>query len=114
MRISDWSSDVCSSDLHSPHQNRERLNRTRLLKPRLREALTLNLKRQKKLKTKRLIWRSRTSTNIITAMPTRRTGRCSIFASTWPNMPNRKRGASGTSGYVRVDLGGGGIIKKKK
>src|SRR3546814_14439282 len=101
MRISDWSSDVCSSDLAAGHTRRGRP-----------EALHLHhrpLQRQ---------GRERGGDVTTAARPARpgpahpRSARSP--ARRRPQDRDRKSVVSGKSGAVRVDLGGRRIIKKKK
>src|SRR3546814_11181691 len=110
MRISDWSSDVCSSDLNDDRSTREA---------------------RKWQKNRRLTtyWRLPPSGGWSATLGTGRTCRMSIlwataaFAATaWQTgcwtMPittvARKRVVQGKSVMVRVDLGGCRIIKTKK
>src|SRR3546814_14447396 len=88
MRISDWSSDVCSSDLSSM--------RTANSSPEtahncVTSALSLPIAR--------------------TALPSSTSARLAVSRSI---RGDRKSVVSGTSVSVRVDLGGRRIIKKKK
>src|SRR3546814_13419379 len=109
MRISDWSSDVCSSDLVFAISSAS----ARLLRPKSkRTVLSANSTKcsylQKKTpppRTLKVAAHRSVSSSIALApserLPVRKTS-------------DRKSGVSGKSVSVRVDLGGRLIIKKKK
>src|SRR3546814_20224351 len=93
MRISDWSSDVCSSDLMS-------------VRPRNMPGNT----------EVGLIWSASPLTNIAARpMAKMRAGRGVSAISRWrATSQDRKSVVKGKSVSVRVDLGGSRIIKKKR
>src|SRR3546814_11828644 len=97
MRISDWSSDVCSSDLHriDRHQRRRPLTDARQVIDITRRAL--GSQRQQAL---------------ALLLPPRWIARRSGFGELAP--ADRKSDVWGKSVSVRLDLGGRRIIKKKK
>src|SRR3546814_18458384 len=103
MRISDWSSDVCPSDLivgtlgeaEMPVHLGRALQQVGEGVPAERECRgTADRRPQRIAPADRLVERQDAS---LVDSP----------------LQDRKRGGSGTSVSVRVDLGGGGIIKKK-
>src|SRR3546814_17395064 len=97
MRISDWSSDVCSSDL----------SRHRRLRAEIRPVSSLPAN-------SRLPDRSRTDAsgtqNVASARPHRPRTRTACRRA----VPDRKSVVSGKRVSVRVDLGGRRFIKKKQ
>src|SRR3546814_14977989 len=91
MRISDWSSDVCSSDLRAP-------------------LVTINSSRRSGrvvLACGSASWRR----NWISSLRRQRASRTA--APNHNDSRDRKSVVSGKSGSVRVDLGGRRLIKKK-
>src|SRR3546814_16749800 len=106
MRISDWSSDVCSSDL-TPNVTSVTLS-TRLRAPRSRMVHDNRITNR---------GRTRVFENEDRSLP-----KCVLFGDSFGGnliaflreSLDRKSVVSGTSGSVRVDLGGRRIIKKKK
>src|SRR3546814_14865359 len=134
MRISDWSSDVCSSDLHRDGQQHERRH---LLAPgpaqadgppdrcpqeggaRLGPAAPLTLERAVPAVVdgaghdRTIPARSRnTSSSEVRVGDMRCSGRPS--SATASRTKERKRVVWGKGGSVRVDPGGSRLIKKKK
>src|SRR3546814_18795428 len=98
MRISDWSSDVCSSDLQRTAR-RARRRREQGVRTGGRAVLHARERRARSLQPKRKAAR-------------RRIGACVRLHA--GRSGDRKSVVSGKSGSVRVDLGGRRIIKKKK
>src|SRR3546814_14534903 len=101
MRISDWSSDVCSSDLHAEAPDllgREQRRLGNLLRGRVRGHLGIAEEERATLQDEYA------------------QGRCVADAGLQPDdiERDRKSGVSGKSGAVRVELGGVRIIKNKK
>src|SRR3546814_19360312 len=90
MRISDWSSDVCSSDLNQPREPPKRKTRG-CRHPR---TLACSIRRRNDFR--------------------RRSGAFHPQAASSPFAADRKSVVEGKSVSVRVDLGGRRIIKKKK
>src|SRR3546814_19425301 len=88
MRISDWSSDVCSSDLDRDHAARLEVND--------REAAVCGVAAQHRL-----------------IVPGREARGLELEVVLVRPEPDRKSVVKGKSGSVRVDLGGRRIIKKK-
>src|SRR3546814_15340534 len=96
MRISDWSSDVCSSDLKDMiaailHLSADWISGERVARSRIPAAVLDQF-------------------SIILTAETDKT----IYAATMSDERDRKSVVSGKSVSVRVDLGGRRIIKKKK
>src|SRR3546814_11250632 len=85
LRISDWSSDVCSSDLEKVRRDRP-------------SALMALLRRSAMRRARHRAWRPKARPSTWTA---------------WPRSRDRKRVVQGKRGSVRVDLGGRRILKKK-
>src|SRR3546814_13656485 len=111
MRISDWSSDVCSSDLLAPR------------KPGASPTISRRASTDPKLDTGAL-WKAGNAARLACRNAARR-GQCGQSRSgaagstrsvtlMRARRPDRKRVVSGKSVSVRVDLGGRRIIKKKK
>src|SRR3546814_18769320 len=98
MRISDWSSDVCSSDLASGNDPRSPRNAT--IPRRRADAARVRNTRPRS-------WSGCARTGA---------GAAGIAAKARPasRREDRKSVVEGKSGSVRVDLGGRRIIKKKK
>src|SRR3546814_13179325 len=90
MRISDWSSDVCSSDLQVSHEKFLKLRHHPLFLQYLEEKSPLKF----------------LSEINISSRPVKRNGNSKLRRS------EERRVGKGVS--VRVDLGGRSIIKKKK
>src|SRR3546814_13358847 len=107
MRISDWSSDVCSSDLYArlQGQRRHRLQRRQPRRPReeIREA-----------RTQGRAARGRQGRRAPGPLAETRTRRRNRLRRIHRERIARKSVVSGKSVSVRVDLGGRGVIKKKK
>src|SRR3546814_15815131 len=103
MRISDWSSDVCSSDLGEVGIDPAEKG------PPPKSALKAQAKAHSKQirKARRGERRGRTAES----KPTDFVGKPKPKAKA---KPDRKSVASGQSGYVRVDIGGRRDTKKKK
>src|SRR3546814_13632237 len=103
MRISDWSSDVCSSDLpvfHQPYTSSRRLARLGSL---------ARIRRRRSKSRSAAINRSPPSASAST------TPHGSTISECPPDLiPDRKSVVEGKRGSVRVVLGGRRIIKKKK
>src|SRR3546814_18220925 len=98
MRISDWSSDVCSSDLISPIPRVSALWSAMPHRRRISPAGTLS----------HGPWRWKSVK--VGAWARRRI----IFTFTWTILTRSEERRVGKSVSVRVDLGGRRIIKKKK
>src|SRR3546814_16693567 len=103
MRISDWSSDVCSSDLHNPdrpwrietgNQIGERRAAGRPLLDQARDGVRIPIEDDADM-----------------AAPHETTDDVSTHAT---EPEDRKSVVEGKGGSVRVDIGGRSIIKKKK
>src|SRR3546814_20529049 len=112
MRISDWSSDVCSSDLdarvpfdHDPDgalaKKRAQPACRKLACVKVHDLLCCGLLKRHLLFRPRMV--------VPNSQSTRSRGR-----KAWHWGEDRKSVVSGKSVSVRVELGGGGIIKKKK
>src|SRR3546814_16583444 len=101
MRISDWSSDVCSSDLNAA------------TKP------TAIIAVSSELSCARAFHRSRTVAPSIVVMARKNENSAAVLRSTPSNSaprmvaPDRRSVVQGKSVSVRVDLGGRRLIKKK-
>src|SRR3546814_13868636 len=104
MRISDWSSDVCSSDLHAVGANPQVPVAHGLCKRRPVPLLTLRFHEQEIVSGAVHLHESHGGG------PATR----SRVIWTWPRCIDRKSVVSGTSVSVRVDAGCSRIIKKKK
>src|SRR3546814_11619953 len=91
VRISDWSSDVCSSDLSEWMVNKNPRNRVPSTHFRNAGCTTVRSNRPR-------------MDSLLSSLKSRNK---SAFRT------DRKSVVRGKSGSVRVDLGGGGIIKKK-
>src|SRR3546814_11238227 len=108
MRISDWSSDVCSSDLQREgiHQMRVAVRRFRSVLSAVRPMLPEEHHRWTLDELKRLSAALGPARN------------CDVFAASLlapvQSALDRKSVVSGKSGSVRVDLGGRRVLKKKK
>src|SRR3546814_18767016 len=100
MRISDWSSDVCSSDLRS---GRDSLARFSTSCPDAVDSDTSYRFESHEAVVAMLRWPQDTSRRLPEGADRRR-----------PPSPDRKSVVSGKSVSVRVDLGGRRVIKKKK
>src|SRR3546814_17958827 len=100
MRISDWSSDVCSSDLNSFAVRRIIDLQCGLSKVHLTPVLEAN-----SLAVLRSFARNAGGITLLSQM--------SIYSELKHGELDRKRVVSGKSVSVRVDLGGRRIIKKK-
>src|SRR3546814_19854160 len=119
MRISDWSSDVCSSDLGVRHEEAGGLSST------TGEGVEANVgERRVAIGNEKMMRRIGISDEnwLGTAQEGRAQGRTVMFVAidgapggllTVADPIDRKSVVSGTSGSVRVDLGGSRIIKKK-
>src|SRR3546814_16124746 len=109
MRISDWSSDVCSSDLRN---RRERLHRIEQRAGRAgADRPRRDRRRRQRGDPRRRRWR--------TAPRPRRAARQARLGRPLPRCNaqeegDRKSVVEGKSWSVRVERGGGRIIKKKK
>src|SRR3546814_11829401 len=108
MRISDWSSDVCSSDLAFPHIGGDR-----------HEAAFLLVE----IEEVRLVWHAHQAAVVAVdpvvviaggARGAAALGQHGSVANIVKLEQDRKSVVWGKSVSVRVDLGGGRIIKKKK
>src|SRR3546814_15472281 len=103
MRISDWSSDVCSSDLRAYRNPRPTASPTQSIHNAARNLRAYGSRRWSGHRS------SRTGPSSRSAPPTR--------ASASPPRDRHRRSEErrvGKEGVVRVDLGGRRIIKKKK
>src|SRR3546814_14244758 len=100
MRISDWSSDVCASDLFAADQARHQRKAHRLVKP--DDAAEEQREREQKLDRNHVERRQH-------AKHRRLQGREGL-AKKRDMDPDRKSVLTGTSVYVSVDLGGRRIL----
>src|SRR3546814_17575376 len=108
MRISDWSSDVCSSDLHRSRPGWREGGQTRSQDRQQRPADRRHLLRRRFRPRRQSAWRAREG-------PAGRTA----DADLWPDRhrrgrPDRTSVVKGKSVSVWVDIGGRSSIKKKK
>src|SRR3546814_18366160 len=101
MRISDWSSDVCSSDLFADRM--ENLERDQLL---IAEGRVEIEQGEVRLEADRVEVNTETGEAVAT-------GRVVLFDGR-DRLVDRKSAVSGKCAYVRVDLGGTRILQKKK
>src|SRR3546814_13821122 len=100
MRISDWSSDVCSSDLGGPHPSQTRHEQ----RP---DAACPRYPHPKEARQDCLADAAR-------CLPVPRLTPCGpVRSPRHPASPDRKSVVTGKSVSVRVDLGGRRIIQKK-
>src|SRR3546814_18857711 len=134
MRISDWSSDVCSSDLTTGKASSASLVRGNAAGELARKALISSIAwarvscTEQKLVTQICICEGSRPTDLAASRksaiccaslssclaPENRITPSAISPASFTALGDRKRGVSGKSVSVRVDLGGGRIIKKKK
>src|SRR3546814_20523522 len=105
MRISDWSSDVCSSDLA-----RARRVRDRLAGRRARRGRTLGAGGRGRVDPRQSRPPDSPDHASRASYPRRAGGRCAVVAR---YRADRKSVVSGKSVSVRVDLGGPRLLKKK-
>src|SRR3546814_21192238 len=117
MRISDWSSDVCSSDLVSWEDANAY---ARWLAQRSDHAYRLPHARESAMlpaaKSERQVssWNSDCSGNCSRRIGSGPSWRGDAGTRPLDAARERQRGGQGKRGAVRVDTGGGRIIKKKK
>src|SRR3546814_11556343 len=105
MRISDWSSDVCSSDLDRPTSDQIHRPCSAILHPCQSDTLALR-QQHPVLESVKAPFDHREGGLVTIAM---------MFGPSHHHcQADRKRVVSGKSVSVRVDLGGRRIIKKKK
>src|SRR3546814_14099415 len=110
MRISDWSSDVCSSDLVGPPRNNS--NRAKATSS---SASTTSRPTQRPFPDLSLVRNIPTTLGSSFAPKTifpRASG--GLAARNMRRKPDRQSFVQVRSVAVRVDLGGGGLLKKKK
>src|SRR3546814_12869111 len=119
MRISDWSSDVCSSDLPLRHYPSNRCRDRRKPSRRIRSAASHLLHPGVRDATteQSVLWLStRLEQHPTWLMPPADLDapRATRSSTSPPTSCARKTLGTGKSGAVREDLGGGGTIQKKK